>query len=235
MTFVHVPADPQCREYLVGPEDQRHPGDTSTHLVSVLQLWNQCFAVSLYVTIKLTFSPSFPCSPLSPLCPVWPYQSKNTWKWMQSRSLGWVELCIFLDTHEAVYKSKQSMIENLFTLNPGIPGGPEGPGGQIAGHCRSKGQIMSTVSLTLCRCQRMHGWILTRRSPLRSWRVPGRPWTKRNHTQEEINCCRLHTIVTMSLILKYILHLLGVHQGQEVQEVLEGPQDPDKHTEHHQY
>lgn len=30
------------------------------------------------------------------------------------------------------------MTEAIFTLNPGIPGGPEGPGGQIAGHCRGQ-------------------------------------------------------------------------------------------------
>lgn len=38
------------------------------------------------------------------------------------------------------FKKKRAMTETIFTLNPGIPGGPEGPGGQIAGHCRGQRQ-----------------------------------------------------------------------------------------------
>lgn len=58
-----------------------------------------------------------------------------------------MSLCYYRHNEQRIYfkkrtvkkkKKKRTVLEPIFTLNPGIPGAPEGPGGQIAGHCGEK-------------------------------------------------------------------------------------------------
>ena len=66
------------------------------------------------------------------------------------RVLRWNEIHICSWRHWARYDPKQSKKEA--TLNPGIPGAPEGPGGQMAGHCRGQRQNNEDSTLTVCWC-----------------------------------------------------------------------------------
>lgn len=136
--FHNSPADLQSQEYQVGQVGQGHPRNRAPNYgkISTSAKYSQYFAYNKWIINPpfLRLFLALPCL-LCALCD--PIQN------IVKAKITVICVYFFRQNEQDIFqrqKQERTLLGAVFTLNPGIPGAPAGPGGHMAGHCRGQRQ-----------------------------------------------------------------------------------------------